>query len=84
VAKTNYLLVKNISVAGLQASDYRDRCPAETAAAQAEIFRLIAQGVFRPIIGDLMPLSAFAQALAKLRDGLAEGKIVLTTGGDAR
>jgi NADPH2:quinone reductase len=84
VVKTNYLLVKNISVAGLQASDYRDRCPAETAAAQAEIFRLIAQGVFRPIIGDLMPLSAFAQALAKLRDGLAEGKIVLTTGGDAR
>ena len=72
-----------MSVAGLQASDYRDRWPAETAAAQSEIFKLMAPGVFRPVVGDIMPLAAFHQALAKLRDGRAEGKIVLTTGRDA-
>jgi NADPH2:quinone reductase len=81
--KTNYLLVKNIAVIGLQASDYRDRCPAATAAAQAEIFRHMAEGTFRPVVGDVIPLAEFGRALAKLRDGRAEGKIVLTTGGYA-
>ncbi len=82
LARTNYLLVKNISVAGLQASDYRDRCPAATAAAQAEIFRHMAEGAFRPVIGDVMPLADFGRALAKFRDGSAKGKMVLTTGRD--
>jgi NADPH2:quinone reductase len=81
--KTNYLLVKNISVVGLQASDYRDRCPQETAKAQAEIFRYIAEGAFKPVVGDVLPLADFARALTKLRDGQAEGKIVLTTGRSA-
>src|SRR5690606_35341868 len=36
--KANYLLLKNISVAGLQWSDYRDRTPRKMAEAQAEIF----------------------------------------------
>jgi NADPH2:quinone reductase len=83
VVKTNYLLVKNIAVVGLQGSDYRDRCPAETAAAQAEIFRHMAANTFRPVVSEVMPLSDFGRALDKLRDGRAEGKIVLTTGGNA-
>lgn len=77
LAKTNYLLVKNISVVGLQASDYRDRCPEETVAAQAEIFAMIEAGTFRPIIGERLPLSEFATALDMLKNGQAEGKIIL-------
>ncbi|WP_298960082.1 NADPH:quinone oxidoreductase family protein [uncultured Methylobacterium sp.] len=81
VARTNYLLVKNIAVLGLQTSDYRDRCPEETAAAQAAIFRFMAEGRFRPVVSEVLPLHAFATALDRLRAGRAEGKIILTTEG---
>ena len=36
--KTNYLLVKNIEVSGMQISDYRKRRPADMAACFKEIF----------------------------------------------
>ncbi|GJD53103.1 Mycocerosic acid synthase [Methylobacterium crusticola] len=84
VARTNYLLVRNIAVLGLQASDYRDRWPGEAAAAQAEIFALIARGAFAPVVSRTLPLDAFAEALACLRAGEARGKIVLTTAGAGR
>ena len=73
----NYLLVRNIAVIGLQVSDYRDRQPQEAAKAQAKIFRLRTEGRFEAIVSDVISLGAFADALAKLRDGRAEGKIVL-------
>lgn len=75
----NYLLVRNIAVIGLQVSDYRDRQPLEAARAQAEIFRLRTEGRFEAIVSDVLPLESFAEALAKLRDGRAEGKVVLDT-----
>ena len=75
----NYLLVRNISVIGLQASDYRDRWPQEAAKAQAEIFRLCAEGRLKPVVSEVLPLASFADALEKLRDGRVEGKIVLET-----
>lgn len=81
--KANYLLLKNIAVTGLQASDYRDRDPALTVEAQAEIFRHIAEGAFRPVIGAVLPLARFRKALDALRDGRAVGKIVLVTEGAA-
>jgi NADPH2:quinone reductase len=76
--KTNYLLVKNIAVSGLQWSDYRDRDAPAVARAQAEIFRLAAAGM-RPRIDNVMPLADFAMALERLRAGKAQGRIVLTT-----
>jgi len=75
--RANYLLVRNISVTGLQSSDYRDRWPQQAARAQAEIFRLAAEGRLAPIVSEVLPLDSFAEALAKFRDGRVEGKIVL-------
>jgi NADPH2:quinone reductase len=75
--RANYLLVKNIGVMGLQWSDYRDRAPAQVAAAQREIFDLHLVGKLDPHIGRKLPLEAFREALALLRDRKAEGKIVL-------
>jgi NADPH:quinone reductase len=75
----SYLLVKNVAVVGLQVSDYRDRLPLEAARAQAAIFRLRVEGKLAPIVSEVLPLASFATALAKLRDGKAEGKIVLET-----
>jgi NADPH:quinone reductase len=75
--RTNYLLVRNIALIGLQASDYRDRWPALAARAQAEIFRLAVEGRLKPMVSEVLPLGSFAEALAKLRDGKVTGKIVL-------
>ncbi|GAB5467225.1 MAG: NADPH:quinone oxidoreductase family protein [Rhodospirillales bacterium] len=78
--KANYLLVKNIAVSGLQWSDYRDRDPAWMAEAQAEIFAFAAAGHLDPHIAQVLPLAEAGRALALLRDGGAEGKILLSTG----
>jgi NADPH2:quinone reductase len=79
--KANYLLVKNIAVSGLQWSDYRDRTPERVVEAQREIFDLAATGRLEPIISRRLPLADFAEGLAALRDGRAQGKIILTVGG---
>lgn len=78
--KANYLLVKNISVSGLQWSDYRERDPAWVARVQAEIFDLWQQNKLAPHISDRLPLDDFATALNRLRDGKVTGKIVLQPG----
>jgi NADPH2:quinone reductase len=75
--KANYLLVKNIAVAGLQWSDYRDRTPALMAEAQAEIFRLYQEGRLKPAVMARLPLARMAEALAMIRDRKVIGKIVL-------
>lgn len=75
--KANYLLVKNISVSGLQVSDYRRRAPAKTAACWAELFTLWEAGTIRPLPTTVWPLSRCVQALAALHDRTARGRIVL-------
>jgi NADPH2:quinone reductase len=54
--KTNYLLLKNIEVSGLQVSDYRKRRPAQVAACYAEIFALYDQGKLQPDATMTFPL----------------------------
>ncbi len=79
--RANYLLVKNISVSGLQWSDYRERDPAWVSRVQAEIFALWQDGKLEPHISERMPLASFAEALERLRRGEVRGKIVLEPGG---
>lgn len=79
VIKAGYLLVKNITVCGLQWSDYRDRTPDWVARVQAEIFDLYTRGKLKPHISQTYPLADFAHALTALRNAQAEGKIILTT-----
>lgn len=78
VIRSNYLLVKNITVSGLQWSDYRDRAPAWVAQAQREIFDLWRVGRIAPRIGGRFALADFAHALAQIRDGTAAGKLILS------
>ena len=79
--KTNYLLVKNISVCGLQVSDYRDRWADAFATAQAAIYSLWQRGELRAKVMQAFPLAAGADALRRLAQGRLDGKIVLTIGG---
>lgn len=70
----NYLLVKNISVSGLQWSDYRDRQRVWVSKAQAEIFDICARGDLSPLISERFELEDVALALAAVQNGNVKGK----------
>ncbi|ATE64386.1 NADPH:quinone oxidoreductase family protein [Rhizorhabdus dicambivorans] len=75
--KTNYLLVKNIAVAGLQWSDYRERDPEGVRVAQQKIFQLWEEGKLKPHISKKLPLARFEEALEDLRHSRVQGKVIL-------
>jgi NADPH:quinone reductase len=75
--KTNYLLLKNIEISGLQISDYRKRRPALVGACFAEIFSLYEQGKVKPAAVTAFPLARAGEALATLRDRRITGRAVL-------
>jgi NADPH2:quinone reductase len=79
--RANYLLVKNISVLGLQWSDYRERQPAKVVAAWQSLFRFQADGLLRPEIGRVLPLEAAAEALRTLSAGGGGARTLLQMGG---
>lgn len=75
--KANYLLLKNITVSGLQWSDYRDRAPDQVADAQRAMFALYADNKLKPVIQQGFPLEQAPLALAAIQKGGNLGKIVL-------
>jgi len=75
--RTNYLLLKNIEISGLQISDYRKRRPAQVAACFAEIFSLYEQGKVKPATATAFPLVRAGEALAALRDRRVAARAVL-------
>jgi NADPH2:quinone reductase len=79
--RTNYLLLKNIEISGLQISDYRRRRPAQLAAAFREIFEFYEQGKIKPAPTTLFPLKQAGAALAAVRDRRIEGRAVLCPSG---
>jgi NADPH:quinone reductase len=75
--RTNYLLLKNIEISGLQISDYRKRRPAQVAACFAEIFSLYEQGKVKPATATAFPLVRAGEALAALRERRVDARAVL-------
>jgi len=75
--KAGYLLVKNISVIGLQFSDYRDREPDKVRKVQDELFGLYEAGRVRPHVMATYPLADYLQALHVVQDRQVVGKVVL-------
>ena len=75
--RTNYLLLKNVEISGLQISDYRKRRPAQVAACFAEIFSLHEEGRIRPAKAIAFPLGRAGEALAAVRDRRIAGRAVL-------
>lgn len=72
----NYLLVKNISVSGLQWTDYRDRQIEAVRQAQARIFQLWLDCELAPKISRILPMERVVEGLALLREGKARGRII--------
>jgi NADPH2:quinone reductase len=79
--KTNYLLVKNIAVCGLQMGDYRKRRPDLTHACFDELFALYESGAIQPPPTTVWPIERITDALTAIRDRTARGRIVLTQNG---
>lgn len=75
--KANYLLLKNISVCGLQWSDYRDRTPERVEEVQADIFRLWQTGAVKPQLMKEYPFNELPVALDLIGQGKVRGKAVV-------
>jgi NADPH:quinone reductase len=75
--KAGYLLVKNVSLIGLQFSDYRDREPQKVRDVQRALFDLYERGAIRPHVMGRFPLAQHQEALRLVRDRRVCGKVVL-------
>jgi NADPH:quinone reductase len=78
--KAGLLLVKNISLIGLQVSDYRDRTPDRMRRVQAELLSMYEAGKLKPHVMEAYPLERFHEALAAVADRRVLGKVVLDFG----
>ena len=75
--RTNYLLLKNIELSGLQITDYRYKRPAELKTCYAELFDFYGRGLVKPAPTTLFPLEHAGEALAAARDRRIDGRAVL-------
>lgn len=76
--KSNYVLIKNISIIGIRAGEFIRRDPAQGARVMREVDTLAAQGVLKPHVCARFRLEESVQALEMLAHGKATGKVVVT------
>ncbi len=76
--KAGYLLVKNISLIGLQSSDYRERTPEVVRKAYERLFALYEQGKLQPRVMARYPMQDYVAALQTVKDRKVLGKVVIT------
>src|SRR5262249_21157254 len=76
--KTNYLLLKNIEVSGLQVSDYRKKRPEQVEECYRKLFTWFEQGKLHAPPMQTFPLEQVHDALRLLRDRKAHGRVMLT------
>ena len=81
--KTGYLLVKNITLTGLQFSEYREREPEKVRAAQQALFGMYEAGKIEPQVMATFSMEEHQQALRLVRERRATGKVVLVMAGAA-
>ena len=75
--KANYILLKNITLTGLQWALYPVQMAAEVQRAQDEIFGLLAQGKLDPNIGATYDLDDIRHALGDMKHRRVRGKIIV-------
>jgi NADPH2:quinone reductase len=78
--KAGHVLVKNMTLIGLQSSDYRERDPEEFREAQETLLDLLDKKKIAAQVTATYPLEKAAEALKDLRSRRVRGKVVLTTG----
>ena len=75
-AALNHALVKNYDILGLHWGLYRQRRPAAILHCQAELTRLAAAGLIRPLISERLPLADVPDGLRRLGAGTTVGRLV--------
>ncbi|MDB5599814.1 MAG: hypothetical protein JWN71_1858 [Xanthobacteraceae bacterium] len=75
--KTNYLMLKNIELSGLQVSDYRKKTPDLMRECFKEIFQLYEDGVLSAPPSETLPLDGFAKALNQIQGRNAKSRLIL-------
>jgi NADPH2:quinone reductase len=73
----NLPLLKNYSVVGCYWGPWAERQPEECRAADEQLFAAVAQGVLRPRVSDVLPMSSFADGLRRLARRQVTARIVL-------
>jgi NADPH2:quinone reductase len=76
VAALNHALVKNYDILGLHWGLYERLNPAAVLDCQAELTRLVAAGLIRPLITERLPLTDVPDALRRLGAGTTAGRLV--------
>ena len=82
--RTNYVLLKNIAVTGVDRGQYRDRDPDWMHRAQDEIFRYCVEGKVRMPVQDSFLLEDYIKAFDVIRNRQVRGKVVFRIGEDSR
>jgi NADPH2:quinone reductase len=72
----NVVLLKNISVRGLELRTWTERLPEETARAREALADLVARGM-RPVVSEVHELEDVAAALQRVSDRAPTGKVVI-------
>ncbi|GIG70040.1 NADPH:quinone oxidoreductase family protein [Phytomonospora endophytica] len=75
--RADHALVKNYSVLGLHWGLYQLRRPDLVDEAHAELTRLAAEGVVRPVIDDVVPFEDAPAAVQRLAGGTTTGRLVV-------
>ena len=75
-AALNHALVKNYAILGLHWGLYERLNPAAVADCQAELTRLAAAGLIRPLITERLPLTDVPDGLRRLAAGSTAGRLV--------
>lgn len=73
----NHALIKNYSIVGLHWGLYREKDPAQVAAAHAELTLLAESGAVAPLIGGRVSFDEVPDALTRLGAGESVGRLVL-------
>jgi NADPH2:quinone reductase len=73
----NLPLLKNYSVVGCYWGAWAEREPQQSHAADEQLFAAVAQGLLRPRVSDVLPMSAFADGLQRVARRQATGRVVL-------
>ena len=81
-AKTNHVLVKEVSIIGVLHGNWRMRNPDKFEANMSVLERMIADGKIRPHVGRKFRLDQAAEGLRALANREVVGKAVLQTGAD--
>lgn len=79
--KTNYLLLKNIEVSGLQISDYRKRMPELMDRCFGELFKLVVDGRIKPPPHETLALAEFRAALRRVSERRSGRRLILLARG---